>query len=291
MKTGTKVLIAVLSIAAALIVIPAAGFVYVTRYAEREIETVTLADSGYRLTVCEIGEPDWPFGAAHCCFDLRDGEETVTKLKFDVHDDGGSPSPGNFHVHWFTNFVRIVVTASEQPDTLYDLYYDGSAEINESRVLTETEEEAAAKKEKEDRAARRKVSRILDLNLPSDSEVQRNIDTHGGFHGDGTTYIQIRFPEGGAVLEQIEADQDWIALPMPWDVRMLARWVEEDKACGVLLPTDEELGEGYWFFLDRNSEAVDRRDYSAARQRFSVNFILAFYSIGEETLCFCQADS
>lgn len=288
MKTGTKVLIAVLSIAAALIVIPAAGFVYVTRYAEREIETVTLADSGYRLTVCEIGEPDWPFGAAHCRFVLWDGERAVTKLKLDIHDDGCSPGPGNFHVYWFTDFVRVVVTASEQPDTLYDLYYDGSAEINASRVLTETEEEAAAKKEKEDRAARRKVSRVLDLDLPPDSEVQRSTDTHGGFLGDGTTYIQIRFPEGGAVLEQIEADPDWIALPMPWEVRMLARYVE---GWDVLLPTDEELGEGYWFFLDRHSEAVDRRDYSAARQRFSVNFILAFYSIGEETLCFCQVDT
>lgn len=286
MKTGTKVLIAVLSIAAALIVIPAAGFVYVTRYAEREIETVTLADSGYRLTIREIGEPDWPFGAAHCRFDLRDGEETVTKLRFDIYDDGCSSGPGNFHVHWFADFVRIVVTASEQPDTLYDLYYDGGTEITVSEIPWERADAMATERKREKTtAAREKVAKVLDLNLPSDGEVQYNDDTHDGFHHDGKTYIQIRFPDGDAVLEQIRAKGSWTALPLPEDLRTLGKYALDS------ISTDEELGAGYWFFLDRHSEAADRQDYCAALGRESFNYILAFYSIGEETLCFCQADS
>lgn len=144
----------------------------------------------------------------------------------------------------------------------------------------QTEQELDAK-------ARKKAGRELGLDIPDSGEVQRRDDTHGGFHNDGETYIQIRFNEDDrVVLEQIEASSEWTALPLPAELRTLGELMNE-----VWLPTDEELGEGYYWFRDRHSEAEDRSDYSAVRGRYSYNFTLAFYSIGEKTLCFCMLDT
>lgn len=264
---------------------PVIGLAYQVWFQENRIETYLSADRAYELAVCQIGAPDWPFGAAHCRFELRSGGRTISKLRFDVHDDGMSARPKHFHVHWFPDFVRVVVTASEQPDALYDLYYDGNTEVTVQHPAAKTAETYAAEKKMARDAAIKQVSRVLELDIPAGGEVQYNLNTHNGFHGDGKTYIQIRFRDGGPILEQLEARSDWRSLPLPEELRLLGEYARDSLA------TDEELGEGYWFFLDRHSEAVDRRDYSAARQRFSVNFILAFYSVGEETLCFCQMDS
>lgn len=139
-----------------------------------------------------------------------------------------------------------------------------------------------------DAKARKKVSRELGLDVPDSGEVQRRDDTHGGFHNDGETYIQIRFNEdSGTVLEQIEDSSEWTALPLLEELRTLGEYMNE-----VWLPTDEELGEGYYWFLDRHSKAEDRGDYvDTLERRSSFNFTLAFYSINEKTLCFCMLDT
>ena len=149
------------------------------------------------------------------------------------------------------------------------------------------ERREAEEKDSAEKQARKEAGRALGLDIPDSGEVQRRDDTHGGFHNDGETYIQIRFNEDDrAVLEQIEASAEWIALPLPAELRALAGYMNE-----VQLPADKELGEGYYCFRDRHSEAEDRSDYSAALGRYSYNFTLAFYSIGEKTLCFCMLDT
>lgn len=156
-----------------------------------------------------------------------------------------------------------------------------SSRVPASKEPERTEQELDAK-------ARKKAGRALGLDIPDSGEVQRRDDTHGGFHNDGETYIQIRFNEdSGAVLEQIEASAEWTALPLPKELRTLGELMNE-----VWLPTDEELGEGYYWFQDRHSEAKDRRDYNdTLERRSSYNFTMAFYSIGEKTLCFCVLDT
>lgn len=56
------------------------------------------------------------------------------------------------------------------------------------------------------------VSEALGLDASGGSEVSAS-DTHGGFHGDGTSCIVLTFQDD-AVLEQIKANADWNSLPM-----------------------------------------------------------------------------
>lgn len=55
------------------------------------------------------------------------------------------------------------------------------------------------------------VSEALGLDASGGSEVSAS-DTHGGFHGDGTSCIVLTFQDD-AVLEQIKANADWNSLP------------------------------------------------------------------------------
>lgn len=185
------------------------------------------------------------------------------------------------------------VAVAEQTWTDWDYYAYHGELVRGNEVLGYSYNRVPEAKEPEptgeelDAKARKKAGRELGLDIPDSGEVQRRDDTHGGFHNDGETYIQIRFNEDDrTVLEQIEASAEWTALPLPAELRTLAGYMNE-----VWLPTDEELGEGYYWFRDRHSESEDRSDYSAARGRYSYNFSLAFYSIGEKTLCFCMLDT
>lgn len=72
-----------------------------------------------------IGEPDFPFGATHCRFDLKEGKKTITKYRFDLRDDGCNASEENFEITWEENAVLIQTTASEQEDQFYRLFFDG----------------------------------------------------------------------------------------------------------------------------------------------------------------------
>ena len=61
----------------------------------------------------------------------------------------------------------------------------------------------------------KEVSQVLDLSLP-EGDVITDIDTHGGFHGDGESCVVLAFtPENGeALAEELAGRTDWQALPL-----------------------------------------------------------------------------
>jgi len=122
-KYRWPVLIAVIVILPFLLLI--GGFQYRVNYAKTEVITSVSADGEHALTVYMIGEPDWPFGATHCRFDLRDGVKRTVKEPFSIHDDGVAASENNFAITWHEDHVEILVTASEQPDEICTIFFDG----------------------------------------------------------------------------------------------------------------------------------------------------------------------
>lgn len=103
-----------------------AGIAYRTNYAKTELAFYDSEDGHYRLTVFMIGEPDWPFGATHCRFDLaRDGKRII-KCSFSILNDGASAHADNFRITWNPDNVTITVSGSEQSGTKYVLNFDGT---------------------------------------------------------------------------------------------------------------------------------------------------------------------
>lgn len=131
------------------------------------------------------------------------------------------------------------------------------------------------------------VSRALGIDAAG-AEVLRCEDGHGGFHGDGTAYIVLRFPDG-ALLEQLRADGDWRALPLDATAQALAYGREEEDGRtgpyldGVALPA---IDEGYYRLIDRQDGAE-----GDILSRASFNFTLAIYDAAAQTLHFVQVDT
>ena len=108
-----------------LVLLLAGSLKYKISYAKTEVLTSDSEDGTYQLIVYMIGEPDFPFGATHCCFDLKKERQTITSYRFELHDDGCNASEDNFEIIWEEDAVLIKTVASEQEDQFYRLFFFG----------------------------------------------------------------------------------------------------------------------------------------------------------------------
>ena len=140
------------------------------------------------------------------------------------------------------------------------------------------------------------VSQALGIDV-SGGQVLSASDDHGGFHGDGTTFVELQFSDD-AVLEQIEEGGDWEALPLDRTAQALVYGVTEETGITVFQtgpylkdgdgnPLVPEIREGYYRLIDRHAEAGE----SDILERSSFNFTLALYDTGADTLYFFELDT
>lgn len=122
--------------------------------------------------------------------------------------------------------------------------------------------------------AQEKVGNALGIDL-SAAELLSENDTHGGFHGDGETIIQLRV---GDISTLINGKEGWHELP-----------VDEDML--RLTPQFGDIESGCWYFYDRHSKATDPYDYSAVNGRFSYNFSFAVYDSEAGLLNYYELDT
>lgn len=104
-------------------------------------------------------------------------------------------------------------------------------------------------------------------------------DTHGGFHGDGTSISVFDCaPHTQAALRIIEG---WNALPLPETLQLLLYGGEKDGVSYTFYLAEEAsmptIEQGFYRFIDRHAEAQDAADASALLERSSLNFSLAIY--------------
>lgn len=72
------------------------------------------------------------------------------------------------------------------------------------------------------------ISNELGIDVSIGNEIS-NLDTHGGFHGDGTTFIALEF-SGEEVLNQIKENAQWKAFPLDDTVRTLVYGMSEETS-------------------------------------------------------------
>lgn len=122
-------------------------------------------------------------------------------------------------------------------------------------------------------------------------------DTHGGFHNDGTTYIELNFPDN-LYLEAIKQSSKWHPLPLNKELATLVYGKsDENISIGSFLTNEDgkllfpPIENGYYYFKDRNSESVDNQDSSKILKRNSFNFTIAIYNEDTKMLYFCELDT
>lgn len=133
------------------------------------------------------------------------------------------------------------------------------------------------------------IADILGLSLSGGSEV-RYEDTHGGFHGDGYTRAIYSFEED--LAPDIAQNEGWKALPATAGLdELLDGSVGGPFLAREGLPFFPRIEEGFYYFRDRHSQAIDDRDESLLFTRASQNFTLALYDPATDRLYYVAFDT
>ena len=133
---------------------------------------------------------------------------------------------------------------------------------------------------------RSKISKALGIDIPSGTPM-KSIDTHGGFNGDGATWVSIGFTSGKNPIEQIKNNSDWKQLPLDEVAEFLAHdlKIQLDKGEASLMPDVEN---GYYIVIDRHSQKNENDDILG---RASYNFTIAIYDTDANILYYCEFDT
>lgn len=131
------------------------------------------------------------------------------------------------------------------------------------------------------------VARSLNIDT-SDAKELFYTDSHGGFHGDGTTCIVLKFDEDG-LTEQLEDNECWNSFPLDETTTALVYGVTVGTAhIGPYLNDIElpEITDGYFCLIDRQ----DAEDTDLLK-RASFNFTLGIYDMDTDILYYFEMDT
>ena len=111
-----------------------------------------------------------------------------------------------------------------------------------------------------------------------DGDLYFGFDDHGGFHGDGMTYFEIRMPK--PIDTVIAENGDWYCFPLQDMIVMSACKMGMDKHRGDYEDLLPEIKNGWYYYLDRTDGApVGMR-----------NFTIAAYDSDSMVFYFCKWD-
>ncbi len=134
-----------------------------------------------------------------------------------------------------------------------------------------------------------KISRALGTDV-SGGTVAASFDSHGGFHGDGLTFVELTFSDdsfGSRVQNR------WRPLPLSgnlqafvYGVSGVGPYITQD---GV--PCFPFVENGYYYFEDRQAEDTDPHSDLQLFQRYSYNVTIAIYDADAQILYYCKFDT
>lgn len=116
-------------------------------------------------------------------------------------------------------------------------------------------------------------------------------DSHGGFHGDGSTVavVRIRPSLEDHFLRNIASNPNWHPLPLSDSlVTLMQRSFPGEYGEPFQPPAPER---GWYYFYDRHSKSTNPTDDSDLFSRESFNFDLAIYDAAEKTVWFFALDT
>lgn len=140
------------------------------------------------------------------------------------------------------------------------------------------------------------ISNVIGIDI-SDGEIISESDSHGGFHGDGSTVIEIQFADTSC-SDRIEENGEWNVLPLTENLTALVYGVQtEGCSVGPMIhsgdgaPVIPEVENGYYYFFDRHSQSTDPKDDSGVLGRASYNFTIAINDADRQILYYMELDT
>lgn len=128
---------------------------------------------------------------------------------------------------------------------------------------------------------------------PKDFTVVDEQDTHGGFHGDGSYYLILDCSNN--TEKALKIVDGWNKLPLSENLDLIMYGGEKGGITYVYHLSEEahipRIENGYYCFMDRNSEAEDPSDDTLLLDRASFNFTIAIYDSDSNKLYYFVFDT
>ncbi len=126
-----------------------------------------------------------------------------------------------------------------------------------------------------------------------DFEVVEQLDTHGGFHGDGYYYLILDCSDNKE--EALDKIKEWKQLPLSENLGLFVygglengTTLRDGFAEVAHIPKIEN---GCYIFEDRNFESIDATDDTNLFSRGSYNFSMAIYDLDTEMMYYFEYDT
>ena len=158
MNKMAKYVVIIACILVMVVLLPLGYVRYKTRYEAEQISTSTSPDGDYELVIYSVGDPDFPFGAAHGRLMLKDKEKTVAYRSFEVANDGVRFYDGDLETTWYIDRVEVVVSGSEQRDELVTMRFNGQTSSRRLTARYRKEDKSVEKDSEQDSAITEKAS-------------------------------------------------------------------------------------------------------------------------------------
>lgn len=130
------------------------------------------------------------------------------------------------------------------------------------------------------------IASKIEIKIPLSAKLELK-NTHGGFHGDGEAFAKIFFTQEQSekVENRIKKNQHWRKLPLSEIVASSTGIFDKE----MKIP---EIENGYWFYLDRSSEAKDKNDENDMYNgRYSHNYSVAVFDSDKNILYYYELDT
>ena len=132
------------------------------------------------------------------------------------------------------------------------------------------------------------ISKNLELNI-NNCQIDEEVDTHGGFLGDGDYYAKLICTE----TEDNKIKNEWNNLPISIELEKVMNLEMCDDGCKNVYEkySIPKIEEGYYYFLDRHKEAKDKHNEEELNNRSSYNFSVGIYDSNTKIVYFYELDT
>lgn len=140
-----------------------------------------------------------------------------------------------------------------------------------------------------DNNSKKHISKIIEIDIEK-CNIEIESDTHGGFLGDGDYFAKIICSN----KENHDDFYNWKEMPLSDSLKKVMGMSQcDDKECSNAFEkySIPEIENGYYYFLDRHSEATDKHDDANLNNRDSMNFSLAIYDADNKIIYFYEMDT
>lgn len=141
------------------------------------------------------------------------------------------------------------------------------------------------------------INNYTDITTPyfgftkKDFSVIEELDTHGGFQGEGSHYLVLDCSDNKE--KALEIVRGWKKLPLSKNLNHIM-YGEEDINFEINLAEEAHIPKienGYYIFVDSQAEGKDNGDDSELFNRYSFNFEIAIYDCDTDRMYYFEFDT